>query len=149
MPGNPQRPELSSGDLVVDLRQNVLLGEDQIFLVLELELCTRVFGEQNRVADRDVHRNAIAIVVTTALANRDHATALRFLLRGVRDDDARLRGLLALRRLHDDAIAQRLELDGRRRSISFRHVSFSSISFAWRTPTRGCRFSRALRVPTI
>src|SRR5918995_1748144 len=123
---NPQSADVSSRDLVVDLRQDVLLGEDQILLFLKLELGSGVLGEQNCVSDRHIHRDAVAILVTTALANRDHATALRLLLGRVRDDNARLRGFLTLSRLHHDAVSQRLELDGRRRSITFRHVSFSS-----------------------
>ena len=70
------------------------------------------------VADLDIHRDAVAVIVAAALADGDDRAALRLLFGGVRDDDPGLGGLLAASRLHDDAVAQGLELDGRCGSVS-------------------------------
>src|SRR5919112_2936830 len=49
--------------LVGDDRQDVLLGQDQQILIVELELGAAVLGEEHLVADRDIHRDTIAVLV--------------------------------------------------------------------------------------
>ena len=72
----------------------------------DLDLGAGVLAEQDLVADLDVERDDLAVVVDLALADRDDLALLRLFLRGVGDDDAAL-GLLFLRDpLHDDAILQ-------------------------------------------
>src|SRR5215213_11694823 len=104
------RRRLAPGALGLDDREDVLLGEDQEILALDLELGPRVLGVQDLVPDRDVDRFARPVVQDLARADRQDLALLGLLLRGVRQDDARLRHLLTRRGLDDDAIAQRAEL---------------------------------------
>src|SRR6476469_3155083 len=96
--------------LGLDDREDVLLGEDQEVLVLDLELGPGVLRVQDLVADGDVDRFALAVVKDLARTDRQDLALLGLLLRGIRQDDARLRHLLTRRGLDDDAIAQRAEL---------------------------------------
>src|SRR5690606_3447429 len=93
--------------LIVDDREDVPLLENQELLVVELELRARILGEEHVVADRDFHRDTIAILVEAALPNRNDLAALRLLFGGVRKNDTALRDLVALNRLDDDAVAER------------------------------------------
>ena len=92
--------------------EDVLLGEDQQLLVVELELGAGVLGEEHLVADLDVQRDAVAVVVAAALAGGEDGAALRLLLGGVGQDDAALGHLLAAQRPDDDPVAERSQLDG-------------------------------------
>ena len=64
--------------------------EDQVLLVVVLELGAGVLGEEHLVADLDVHRDALAVVVEAALADGHDRAALRLLLGRVGQDDADL-----------------------------------------------------------
>src|SRR5215207_9531568 len=79
-------------------RQDVLLRQDQVLLFLELEFGASIFGEQNLIPDRNVDRNAIAIVIQATCPHRDDGAALRLLLGRVREDDAALGGLFTTNR---------------------------------------------------
>src|SRR5215207_9223740 len=82
--------------LVRDDRQDVLLGQDQQILVVELELGAGILGEEHFIAGRDIHRDAIAVLVATALTDRDDCAPLRLFLDRVRDDDPRFGRFLAV-----------------------------------------------------
>ena len=47
--------------------EDVLFGKDQEVLVIELELCASVLGEEHFVSNLHIHRNAIAIIVAAAI----------------------------------------------------------------------------------
>ena len=74
-------------------------------LVLELELGAGVLGVEDLVADLDVHRLALAVVVEAAGAGGEDRALLRLLLGRVGQDDAALGHLLAGGGLDDDAVA--------------------------------------------
>src|SRR5215204_564580 len=57
-------------------RQDVLLGEDEQLLVVELELGAGVLGEEHLVADAHVEGDAVAVVVAAAVAGGDDGAAL-------------------------------------------------------------------------
>src|SRR4029078_3915559 len=93
-----------------NLRQHVRLAQHQHLVGAELDLRAAVLGEDDLVADGDVQRHELALLVAGARADREHAAALRLLLRRVRQDDAAGRGLLVFEGLHDQAVAQWLEI---------------------------------------
>src|SRR5699024_1507495 len=68
--------------------QDVFLAEDQQVLIVDLELGARILREDDLVADLDVHREAIAIIIDDfAFANGDDRATLRLLLRRIRQDN--------------------------------------------------------------
>src|SRR3954453_20314711 len=88
------------------LRQHVRLAEHEHIVGPELDLRAAVLREDDLVALGDVHRHELSLVVAAARPDREHAAALRLLLRRVRQDDAAGRGLLVFEGLHDQAVAQ-------------------------------------------
>src|SRR5699024_9017347 len=96
---------------VVDDGEDVAGAEDEELLVAVLQLGAAVLGEDDLVADLDVHGDALALVVEAAGADGDDLALLGLLLRGVRDDQAGGRGLLGLERLDDDTILEGLDGD--------------------------------------
>src|SRR5215208_2490108 len=102
--------------LVLDDREDVLLAHDEELLALDLELGAGVLRVEDLVALLHVHRLALAVVENSSGTGCDDRPLLRLLLRGVREDDARLGHLLARRRSNDDPVAQRAQL--RRRGSS-------------------------------
>src|SRR5262245_24065518 len=93
-----------------DDREDVLLADDEELVVLELELGPGVLAVEDLLPDLDVHRLALAVVEDPARPDGEDLALLRLLLRGVRQDDAALRHLLAWRRLDDDSVAERRQL---------------------------------------
>lgn len=65
--------------------QDVTSGDDKVILALVVHLGAAVLGVQHLVADLDIHRDALALVVTTARANGQDFTLLRLLLGIVRN----------------------------------------------------------------
>jgi co-chaperonin GroES (HSP10) len=63
--------ELRIANLLGNDGQDVLLGEDEQLLVVELELGAGVLGEEDLVADRHVERDAVAVVVAAPLPGGD------------------------------------------------------------------------------
>src|SRR5690242_14916521 len=96
---------MSSPSSAFDHAEDVLLAHDEVFLAVDFDLRAGVLAEQDLVADLDVERCDLAVVVHLALADGDHLSLLRLLLRRIRDDDPTLRLLDGLfEPLHDDAI---------------------------------------------
>src|SRR5215213_4779907 len=112
--------------LVRDDRQDVLLGQDQQILVVELELSAGILGEEHFIAGRDIHRDAIAVLVATAVTDRDDRATLRLFLDRVRDDDPRFGRFLAVRRTHHHAVPKWAQLRRDLGSIRLRrrHIRF-------------------------
>src|SRR3954452_4599490 len=94
--------------LLVDDREDVARGEDQVVLPVELHLGAAVLGVDDLVADLDVERNAAA-VLETARADGDDGALLGLLLRRVGDHDAGDGRLLLLAGLDHDPVLQRLQ----------------------------------------
>src|SRR4051812_10375125 len=95
---------ISPGDLgeAVDPRQNHKV------LAFTGDLGAAVLGEKNLVTLEAVERDALAVVVELALADREHLALLRLLLRRVGKNDAGGRSGFLLDGLDDQAIAQGL-----------------------------------------
>src|SRR6201986_4525908 len=84
---------------LLDDREDVAGGEHQVLLAGVLDLGAAVLRVEDRVADLDVDRDAVALVVDPAGADGEDGALLRLLLGGVGDHDARRRGGLSLVRL--------------------------------------------------
>src|SRR5690348_6583458 len=107
--------------LLADDRQNVLLGQDQQIFLVEFEFGAGVLRKQDFIADLDVHRHPLAVFIAPTLTGGDDRAPLRLFLGRIRQDDAGLGRFFASGRLDHDAIAERLQLGGGRRSVCLRH----------------------------
>src|ERR1700759_4214687 len=108
-PRRRARAESTVSRSLLDDREDVAGGEHQVLLAGVLDLGAAVLRVENRVADADVDRNAVALVVDPAGADGEDGALLRLLLGGVGDHDARRRGGLSLVRLDHDAVLERLD----------------------------------------
>src|SRR5436190_16030460 len=93
--------------LSAELREDLALAHDLVFRALDLDVGARVLAVHDRVALLHVRRDPLAVLAEPARADRDDASLLRLLLRGLRKDDAALRLRLGGERLHHDAVVQR------------------------------------------
>src|SRR3954462_1722014 len=93
-----------------DLGEDVGLAQDQQVLAFDGDLGAAVLGVQDLVTLGDVERDALAVVVELALADREHLALLRLLLRRVGKNDAGGRRGFLLDGLDDHTIAEWLEL---------------------------------------
>src|SRR3954454_18099151 len=93
-----------------DLGQDVALAQDQQVLAVDHDLRAAVLRVQDLVALGDVERDALAVVVELAVADRQDLALLRLLLGSVRKDDAGSSRRVLLDSLDDQAIAQGLEI---------------------------------------
>src|SRR3954464_1471918 len=94
--------------LLLDDREHVAGGEDEVLLVVVLDLGAAVLAVDHDVTDLDVERHALgAVLVEAAGAHREDGALLRLLLGGVGDDEAGGRRLLRLERLDEDAVLER------------------------------------------
>src|SRR3954468_3619845 len=90
--------------LLLDDREDVAGGEHEVLLAGVLDLGAAVLAVEDDVADGDVERDAVAVVVDPPRADSEDGALLRLLLGGVRNDDAGGRGGLGLVGLDDDAV---------------------------------------------
>ena len=97
--------------LLLDDGEDVARGEHEVLLAGVLDLGAAVLAVQDDVADGDVERDAVALVVDAARAHGEDGALLGLLLGGVRDDDAGGGGGLGLVGLDDDAVLERLDAD--------------------------------------
>src|SRR5665647_1145732 len=95
-----------------DDREDVTSGQDEVLIAVVLDLGAAVLAVDDLVADGNVERNAVAVVVDAAGPDRQDLALLGLLLGGVRDHEARCSGLLGLAGLDDDAVFE--GLDGNR-----------------------------------
>src|SRR3954469_19467703 len=93
-----------------DDRQDVLLTHDEQVIAFELEFGAGVLRVEDLVPDLHVHGLALAVLEDLPRSGGDDLALLGLLLRGVRQDDAALRHLLARARLDDHAVTERAEL---------------------------------------
>src|SRR5271165_4287815 len=92
-----------------DHAHDVGLLHDEELLAIDLDFGAAPLAEQDLVVGLDVKRSELAAFVATAGACGDDLALLRFLLGGVRNDDAALRLLLAFEATDDDAVMQGTE----------------------------------------
>src|SRR3712207_1737003 len=91
--------------------EQVAGGEHEVLLAGVLDLGAAVLRVDDDVADVDVERDAVAVVVDAAGAHGDDRALLRLLLGGVRDDQAGGGGRLGLVGLDHDTVLERLDGD--------------------------------------
>ena len=96
-------------ELANDDRENVASRQDEELVRAELDLGAAVLAVQDTVADGDVERNAVAVVVDAAGAYSYNFALLGLFLRGVRNDKTGSSGLLGFDLLDDNAIFERLD----------------------------------------
>src|SRR4030042_1639728 len=83
-----------------------------MFVAPDLDLVSRVLGEEPPVTLVHVERTQRAIFSESPFAHRDHLALLGLLLGGVGDDDSTLGLLLFLDASHQDSVVQRSHLHG-------------------------------------
>src|SRR5215510_9834441 len=104
--------------------EDVAGREDQVLLTGVLDLGAAVLAVDDLVTDRDVERDAVAVVVDATGADRHDLALLGLLLGGVGDDQAGSRGLLRVERLDDDAVLEGLDVDRHDVDLHFRNYRF-------------------------
>src|SRR6266540_4433226 len=104
-----------SRSLLGDDGEDVAGGQDQVVLTAELDLGAAVLGVDDGVADLHVERDPVA-VLEAARPDGDDLALLGLLLGGVGDDEPGGGLLLALARLDDDPVLERLQVDAHRSS---------------------------------
>src|SRR4051812_17751578 len=84
----PLKSRRGHGRGSIDDGEDIVLAHEQDLLVaLDLELLTRVRGEQDAVADLDLERPALAVLRHPAVPNRDDLALLRLVLGRVGEHD--------------------------------------------------------------
>src|SRR6202023_2560383 len=107
---------------------DVGLLHDQEILTVELDLGARPLAEQHLVADLEVDRDELAVLVAAAGADCEDLALRGLLLGGVRNDDAAGGLVLGVDAAHDHAVVQGAEL-------SFGHGFLVAAGAAWWTET--------------
>src|SRR6266436_3481874 len=102
--------KVESRKLLFDDAEDVFLAHHQVLLAFHLDLGAGVLREEDAVAGLDVERADLAVLEDLAVADGEHLTLDRLLLRRVGDDDSALGLLLLLHALHDHAVLQRPDL---------------------------------------
>src|SRR5918993_239084 len=97
---------------LLDHAHDVGLLHDEEILAIDANLRAGPLAEQDAVADLDVERLDLAVLVARTGADGDDLAFLRLLLGGVRDDDAAPGLLLGLDAADHDTIMKRAELHG-------------------------------------
>src|SRR5688500_327107 len=92
--------------------ENFFLTHDEEFLAIKLDLLSGVLAEENRVANLDVERRHLAVLLDLALARGDDLALLRLFLGGVGDDDAADFLFAFFEARDDDAVVKRSDLHG-------------------------------------
>src|SRR5256712_2741671 len=101
---------IDRGPPLLENGEDVFLAHDEVLLVVDLDLGTRVLPEQDFVAGLHVEGDLLAVVADLAVADGDHLALLRLFLGRVRDDDPALLDLFLLETLDHDSIVQRTNL---------------------------------------
>ena len=98
--------------------QQVALTDDEVLVSIQLDFSARVLGEEHRIADLDVHLDALAAVEHPAGPDRQDRTLLGLLACCIRQDDTAGGHLVLGLRLDDDSVAEWFECDRHRRCPS-------------------------------
>src|SRR6266496_1001664 len=97
--------------LLFEDREDVARGQHEVLLAGVLDLGAAILAVEHDVADRNVERDAVAVVVEAAGADGDNSALLWLFLRGIRNDDARGSRRLGLVRLDHEAVLERFDAD--------------------------------------
>src|ERR1700727_2255357 len=98
-------PQISLG---LDAGEDIGLAQYEQILPVDLDLGPAVLAVEDLVTLLDLQRDALAVVVELAVADRDDLALLWLLLGSVGEHEATRGGLLLLDCLHDQPIAQGL-----------------------------------------
>ena len=88
--------------------ENIFAGQDDESLALNCDLGCAVLGEEDCVADFDIHRDASAVLISTSTDGDDNAL-LWLLLCLIGNDETRDCDFLCLLLLDDDAVIDWLD----------------------------------------
>src|SRR5262249_30237860 len=88
--------------------EDVVLTQERVGLTIELHFGAAVLGDEDDVALLDGEGDLLAVVIKLARAERDDLALLGLLFGGVGNDDPALFDFLFLERLHENAVAERL-----------------------------------------
>src|SRR5207302_3099211 len=99
--------------------QNVIFLEHQVLFIIQFELCTAIFGEQDAITFAHIHCCAVTIIQQTATANSDHSPFPGFFFSGIRNNDAALGDFFFSGRFDDYAVTDRTKLCHDVHSFSF------------------------------
>ena len=91
---------------LLDHAEDVVLANDQVLSAFDVDLSTRVLGEEDFVALLHVEGLELAVVADLALAYGDDLALLGLFLGRVRDDDPAGCRFFFVESLHDEAILQ-------------------------------------------
>src|SRR5690606_32989311 len=97
--------------LLLDDGQHVPGGQDEVLLTAVLHLGAAVLAVDDTVADLDIERDAVAVVVDTARSDREDLALLGLLLRGVGNHQPGCSRLLGFERLDEDPVFEWLNGD--------------------------------------
>src|SRR5688500_18935028 len=95
--------------MAFDDAHDVFLAHHEELIAFDLYGLAGILAEQHAVADLDVDRDQLAVVVLLALADGDDLALVGFLGGGVGDDDATGGLTLFLNALDDHAIMKRAD----------------------------------------
>src|SRR5665213_579431 len=99
-------------DASVDDGHDVFFAHHEQLIAVDLDGGARVFAEEHLVADLEVDRAHLAVVVLLAGTDGEHFALVGFLGGGVGDDDAGSGFALLFQALDDHAIVQRTQFHG-------------------------------------
>src|SRR6516164_9201827 len=98
------------GDALLDDAHDVALLHDQELFAIDLDLGAGPLAEQHAVANLDVDRDELAVLVAATRPDCDDLALRGLFLRSVGNDDAAGGLFLGVHALDDDAVVKRTKL---------------------------------------
>lgn len=89
-----------------DNAENIVFAEKLVGFLVKLDFGTTILADEDLVADFDLKRNVVTVVVFLASAENNNSCFLRFFLSGVGYDYPALDLLVIIDGLDEDAITQ-------------------------------------------
>src|SRR5438477_7500590 len=104
-PSDPEMLLLAGGRFghPADFRQDFFLSEDQVLLVVDFDVTSGVFAEQDPVADLHVQRDTASLFHLSRSDGHDF-TLLRLFFRRFGDNDPAFRGFFLFQPAYEDAV---------------------------------------------
>src|SRR5687767_1525623 len=117
--------------MAFDDAHDVFLAHHEELIAFDLHGLAGILAEQHAVADLDVDRNQLAVVVLLALADGDDLALVGLLGGGVGDHDAPGGLALLFDALDDHAVMQRTDFH------ALLPLKYDVFTMAWMNPRRG------------
>src|SRR5438045_7598774 len=86
-----------------DFRQYFFFPEDQVLLVVDFDVTSGVFAEEDAITHLHVERHTASLFYLSRSDGHDF-TLLRFFFRRIRDNDPALRGFFLFQPAYEDAV---------------------------------------------